>query len=342
MKLTKSKVVFNEEQHTYMLDNKRLLGITDLIHQLTGLGVYPEANEYTKNYAIPHAGARGTAVHNAIELYDKAGIFSDTMYTHWREANGTLHNEEFETAAALQGYIDAKEQAGMVAVANEYTVTDNDRWSSNIDQIWAAPKAKKEVVLVDTKTNNLDYYPGGKATLKQYLSWQLSIYAELFEAQNPKIKVSGLKCYWTNTKEWEVWDIDRLDKKFVDAILSATYTFNEDGVTYDISEENKAIVSQAFPKDDSIKAMLAEIAELQVQYKLYEARLNEAKLNLLTRMRELQLTNAETDMVKVAYVPAKTSYVFDSARFKSDHADLFADYQKESFREDSIRITIKK
>ena len=45
MQFKKSPVVFDEASHTYYLGEKRLLGITGLIHSILGLGVYPEANE---------------------------------------------------------------------------------------------------------------------------------------------------------------------------------------------------------------------------------------------------------------------------------------------------------
>lgn len=343
MRLAKTKVVFNEEQHTYTIGKKRLMGITGLIHELTGLGTYPEANEYTKNYAIPHAGARGTAVHSAIEICDTAGIFSDTFMVNWKEGNGTEHTEEFETAAALQGYIDTKELKKATAVANEYTVTDGEKWASNIDQIWTIEKKKNEVVLVDTKTNNLDYYPGGKAALQKYLAWQLSIYAYLFEKQNPKIKVAGLGCYWTNLAKYEYWDIERLPNEAVEAILSASWETIGGVIIY--TTDKQEIIDNVFPEDtmdDDMGILLETIAKLQIEYKKVEAELNAAKLSLQQKMMESQLTNCENEFVKVAFTPATTSMTFDSTKFKAEHQDLYDQYQKESVRKESLRITLKK
>lgn len=343
MKLHKSKVVFDEVLHTYTLGKKQLMGITGLIHEMTGLGTYPDANEAVKNYNIPHAGARGTAVHSAIELYDRTDIFSDTYMVNWKEGNGCPHTEEFDTAAALQGYIDAQKESNAKAVANEYTVTDGKKWASNIDQIWVIGDSKDEVVLVDTKTNNLDYYPGGKDALKQYLSWQLSIYAYLFERQNPKIKVAGLKCYWTNLKKSEVWDVKRLDEQYVTAMLSATYLIDEDGyVTYDISLDAQGIIDSAFAQKEDMTDMLARIADLQVQYKLAEAALNVAKLELTQLMMADDITNVENENVKVTFSPACKSFTFDSAKFKEENEELYNKYMKETMRKETLRITLKK
>ena len=72
--LPQSPVVFEENPHGYWLDGKRLSGITGLIHAILDLGVYPGANEFAKQVAIPRAGHYGTSVHNSIETYDKYGI----------------------------------------------------------------------------------------------------------------------------------------------------------------------------------------------------------------------------------------------------------------------------
>ncbi len=45
----KSPVVFDEDSHSYMIGDKRLLGITGLIHSILGLAVYPDADNYMKD-----------------------------------------------------------------------------------------------------------------------------------------------------------------------------------------------------------------------------------------------------------------------------------------------------
>ena len=66
-----SPVIFDEEVHSYRLGDKKLLGITGLIHSILGLGVYPDANDHVKDFIIPRAGSRGTAIHHAIQTYDR-------------------------------------------------------------------------------------------------------------------------------------------------------------------------------------------------------------------------------------------------------------------------------
>ena len=44
---------------------------------------------------------------------------------------------------------------------------------------------------------------------------------------------------------------------------------------------------------------------------------------------------------KVSYTPENEVMIFDSARFKEDHLDLYFENQKPSKRKASIRMTIK-
>ena len=52
IQLASSPVVFSENPHGYFLDSIRLSGITTLIKAATGLGEYPEASDYVKEFLI--------------------------------------------------------------------------------------------------------------------------------------------------------------------------------------------------------------------------------------------------------------------------------------------------
>ena len=64
--------------------------------------------------------------------------------------------------------------AGYDALANEYTVSDEEYFASNIDCVW---EKEGEISLADIKTTyRID---------KESLSWQLSIYAYLLRGRIP-------------------------------------------------------------------------------------------------------------------------------------------------------------
>lgn len=217
-----SPVIFDEDSHSYQLDGKRLLGITGLIHSVLGLGVYPEADAYVKDFIIPKAGSRGTAIHHAIQTYDQLGIRQTIQTVNTRQGD---HYEimEWDVSRELDNYI--KHLNGFIPLANELTVSDNDKYASQIDNVWQRV-ITNGIWLVDTKSNNLDRYPlcgyfnpayfsSREDALKEYLSWQLSVYAELFEADNPGIKVEGLACNWLRQDRDAFWVIQRKPSELV-------------------------------------------------------------------------------------------------------------------------------
>ena len=150
IQLAKSPVEFSEKPHGYFLQGVQLSGITGLIKAATGLGVYEDASDYVKEFLIPKAGEKGTEVHNSIEKYDKTG---EKITEYDLPLNGHL-----DVSAQLENYIMLRE--GYEPVDNEYTVSDNIMYASNIDNVWQK-KDTGGIWLVDTKTNNLDLYPGG-------------------------------------------------------------------------------------------------------------------------------------------------------------------------------------
>ena len=149
-----SPVIFDEEAHSYMLGEKRLLGITGLIHSILGLGVYPEADPYVRDFLIPKAGSRGTAIHHAIQTYDELGIRQTIQSVNTRQGD-RYEVMEWDVSRELDNYI--RHLNGFVALANELTVSDNDKYASQIDNVWQRVSTNG-IWLVDTKSNTAIRY----------------------------------------------------------------------------------------------------------------------------------------------------------------------------------------
>src|SRR5690606_8659995 len=99
-------------------------------------------------YIMQRAKERGSLIHKEIEEYVKYGI------------NGFTDE--------LQMFKKIKEAYNFEVLESEYTVTDFEKFATNIDLILYMNK-EKELALCDIKTTSeLD---------KEYLSWQLSINA---------------------------------------------------------------------------------------------------------------------------------------------------------------------
>lgn len=363
IKLNPSLVVFTEEDHKYMLEDKRLVGITGLIHKMLGLGVYPESetNDYVKDIAIPRAGSKGTAVHHAIQTYDVFGIKQTTQIvptTYGCEERNNLNyvDEEWEVGSQLEAYIRNLEN-GFEPIANEYTVSDNEWYASQIDNVWRKMDTQG-IWLVDTKTNNLNYYPTcgyfqdkyfqtSTDALKEYLSWQLSIYAELFEAQNPDLKVEGLACNWLRDDNSAFWEIGRKPKDKVLDLLQTRYRFDEDGECVFIprlfSWLNPSLPT--INKDNSRQVIVPEdvinlVYTIQKQYQEAEAKLNEMKPLLRKAMEENGIKSWDSGLFKATIAADSCTSSFDTKKFKEDHPELYKQYLVEKFRKGGFSIRI--
>lgn len=178
--LAKSNVVFDELSHTYDYMGQRLSGITSLLHRTLFADKYKGISSAT----LAKAAAYGHNIHEQIELVDTLGVESDHP--------------------SVKDYCRIKEQNGLKTLANEYLVSDNIAYASSIDIVF------DDLSLADIKTTSkLDY---------EYLSWQLSIYAYLFEMQNPGLKVPRLFAIWLPKPQYGKSMIAEIARKSRDAI----------------------------------------------------------------------------------------------------------------------------
>lgn len=345
MNLIQSPVIFNEDEHSYYLGEKRLLGITGLIHSVLGLGVYPEANEYTKDRIIPRAGSRGTAVHHAIQTYDEIGVRQTEQIVHTRYGcrerdNIEYVDETWDVGFELDNYI-RHLNSGFKPLANEYTVSDNVNYASQIDNVWIR-ESTNGIWLVDTKTNNIGLYPlcgyfnanyftNGEDALKEYLSWQLSIYAVLFEAQNPGLKVEGVACNWLRKDTAGFWVINRKPTELVKELLTTEYIFMDNGPAYFHHDPSVFGIGQ-FPvkAEERVPIVAADVIsyvdQLLRDYKVLESRLDEAKKGLRSAMEAHQVSKYDFGGFSATLSADGTATTFDSKRFKEENPELYKKY----------------
>ena len=332
--LTQSPVIFSENPHGYSLNGKRLLGITGLIHDILQLGVYPDASDFVKQTAIPRAGEYGSSVHKAIETYDQIGI-KQTVY------HNSFGPEPWDVSAELETYI--RHRAGYSPLANEYTVSDEKKWASNIDNIWT--DADGNIILVDTKTNNLNYYPGGAPALQEYLSWQLSIYAYLFERQNPGLKVASLACNWLRKGEGQFWEIARKTDAEVELLLLADYEFDENGVPHYSHPCPEALVTKAVIPSNT-KMIVAEdvirlVYVLTKQEQEAKAKGAEMKKLLRAAMEKESMKSWDSGLFKATIAADSETTSFDLKRFKKDYPELAAQYMVKKAKKGGFTIKLR-
>ena len=355
-----SPVIFDEDSHTYYLGEKRLLGITGLIHSVLGLGVYPDASDYTKDRIIPKAGSRGTAVHHAIQTYDQLRIKQTTQIVHTRygcreRGNIEYVDEEWDVSTELDAYIGHLK--GFTPLANELTVSDNLKYASQIDNVWLHNETNG-IYLVDTKTNNIKLYPlcgyfnpnyfrSGEEALKEYLSWQLSIYAELFETENPTLKVAGLACNWLRPDNSALWHIRRKPTELVRELLTTEYIFADNGPVYFHRDPTVFGINPNLPaeKKEQIPIVPTDVidyfAKLLKAYKDTEAKLEEAKTALRAAMMQHDVKSYDFGKFTASLSADSVSNTFDSKKFKAEHPDLYNKYLAQKAKKGSLTLKYK-
>lgn len=352
MEFKKSPVVFDEESHTYTLGGRKLLGITGLIHSILGLGVYPEVGDYVKDFIIPRAGSRGTAVHHAIQTYDMLGVKQTRQIVHTRYGcmerdNIYYKHEEWDVTDELESYIRHMHENGFRPLFNELTVSDNLKYASQIDNGWLSEKTGG-IWLVDTKSNNIDLYPlcgyfipdyftSGEEALKEYLSWQLSVYAVLFEAENPGMKVEGLACNWLRKSEEAFWIIERKPDGLVLELLRSDYIFSDNGPFFFHPDPSVFGIGKRMPakKEEKVpvlpEKMIGYIAGLLKAKNDIEEKLGAAKDGLRKAMETHGIKSYDSGLFKATIAKDSVKSTFDARKFKADHPDLYEEYtvQKE-------------
>lgn len=333
--LKRSEVRFNEETHTYLRGEQRLSGITSLIHQVLQLGVYPDATDYVLKVQIPKAGYYGSCVHKAIQLWDELGIECTEFPEKQHPTAGTLPAQE--VSEELNSYRDLL--CGLRTVACEYTV-DYGNFASQIDSVKA--DEDDEIFLVDYKTNNLQYYPGGRAGLEEYLSWQLSCYAFMFERLNNK-KVAGLIAIWLRKGEGERWVIERKPDEQVKCLLDTLVTLTDHGFVYfnDTMQVYNTTQLQKVVEASTSLTVPQEITKAIADLVKAEKAAKEMKERLRELMEKNNVTKWECDEFTASIGKASESTTFDSTSFKQAYPALYKQFSKKTTRKGSFKITAK-
>ena len=196
MKLVKSKVRFDEEQHRYFLDEKELSGITGTLIKKA----FPDTYKGIPDAVLAKAAERGSVVHQNLELFD------------------TVCNSDINIMPSvlpeIKDYNEMLISYGLHHVDSEYLVTDNENFASAIDKVLADNEGN--IYLADIKTTATLHYDN--------VSLQLSIYAKWFEEQNPDLKVKEIVCMWFKNGQSKFQPLPRVSDEQIDELINAYLT----------------------------------------------------------------------------------------------------------------------
>lgn len=274
--LRQSPVTFNETAHTYTAqDGRQLQGVTALLARQ----LFPDKYADVDSGTLAAAAAYGSSVHAAIEAADTfGGGDSDPNVRDYRKLLSAM---------------------GLEREANEYLVSDCEHYASSIDVVFA------DASIADIKTtSSLD---------KEWVSWQLSVYAYLMELQNPGLKVPRLYAIWLPKPQYGQPKIMLIPRK-ADYEVRALLEADSQGRQYaptptDVSEE-----------------LMREVLALRDLKEDVERRDKAVREQLRQIILAKGTTGLKTPFFTVSYTPEATTQKFDSKRFKAENADLYKSY----------------
>lgn len=324
--LVKSKVDFDESAHTYTLDGQRLSGITTMLKKM----VFPDMYRGVHQRTLDAAASSGSAIHKQVEM----------------RVNGFGFTGELESAAVKDLFKWAAEK-NVEFIASEYLLDLQPKqfaWDDVNEDTGEVVRYNGYASAIDIIDSNLNLYDV-KTTYKferEYVRWQLSIYAYMFERQNPTLKVNELRCAYLKNQEARIYCVDRIADEIIEDLLNAY----ADGLpwtnpfvpTIDVTEEIKRAHKSDLAKLAEVETAIAEIERGKAEY---EAKAKELRAGLMAIMEQAGLPKLETERLKLTIVAGSDSRIIDSARLKAERPEMWNAYSKISRKSASLRITLK-
>ena len=294
MKLIPSNVTFEPVGHTYTLDGKRLEGITDMLKRQLFPGMY----EGVPDEVLNAAKERGSMVHEICELIDTLGIENECQ--------------------EAKNYIALRDKNGLVHEASEYIVTDREHFASPIDKVYRTGECS--FILADIKTSSVLY--------REYTRWQLSIYAYLFEMQNPGAIVDGLYAIWLRGDNAEWAELERVPAKDIEDLLRCEV-------------EGRQYINP-YPVKVTLPVRYAEgqIIELYEAYSYYKEKMEQLKEGIMQEMVKAGVYNYTGQNLQFIRKRETIRKSFDREAFEKDHPGVYEKYIKESPVTGSITLKI--
>lgn len=284
LRLKDCGVQFNKGEHSYKLNGQPLRGVTRRIRERLFADEYAAVDEET----LMKAAARGHFVHEAIQRHDETGWepgFEDICVS--------------PLYAAVDGYAEVMAKEQLAVVANEHLVTDGHTYASAIDIV---AEKDGDVTLIDVKTTyNVN---------REYVSWQLSVYAMMLEAANPGISIKRLACMWVKVRHDIVEGVSLIEVPRKDAELVKKMLYTEDALDYGLA------------------AVDAELARLNWEKAQLDEKMEAARQQVQAIMETCGLTSWKSANAAYTYKAAGTQQKFDSTAFKAAEPETYKKFTK--------------
>lgn len=294
--LVKSQVVFDEMSHTYTApDGRQLSGVTALLNRQ----MFERKYDGVSPEVLARAAAYGSNIHERIELHDTLGF------------DGT-------DDPVITAYEKIKKENGLVTISNEYLVSDGVV-ASSIDILFEGYD------LCDAKTtSSLD---------KEYVSWQLSIYAYLFEQQNPGLKAGRLWALWLPRPQYgspSLVEVPRIPAEEIKALIEADMRGEKFVPTIHPARiENRIDLAQS--AIDEVVAIERSLAELKQKREQLQS-------GLLSLMKQSNVKSFKCDTLQLIVKAESTRVDIDKKILKEKYPAIYAECSKTITIKESLTI----
>lgn len=245
--LNQSPVTFRSSDHTYWLVEKQLQGITSTLVRRAYPDTYKCPEGYTEEQwqeVLANAAAKGSNMHETIELYDEIGATSDLP--------------------ELMSYIKIKQENDLTVLATEYLVSDEERYATAIDKVMMTPDGG--IILVDLKhTSSLHI---------ENVTLQLSICKRWFEKLNPGLNVKDIYAMWLRDDKSRFVRLTPWADELIDALIDAdtngypfdiTMTYGElPQRVYDVQEYLRWLDNDVKTKTEELKTIKERLCAMML------------------------------------------------------------------------------
>ena len=308
-----SPVVFNNEHHTYTLNGHTLSGVTPIVAWL-----FPDTYKGIPQSVLSQAAAYGTEIHKACEVYDSLDIMPEDDW---------LKEVVYQYASVTKTLPEV--------ACSEYLVSDEYRIASCIDKVFVND------ALADIKTTSKVH-----GLLVQL---QLSIYAWLYEKQNPERKVPALYLIWLPKPQYGVPAVKQLERipasicEYIVEVwaadgdrLSAMAALTGCGVA--LEYDNTPRKAGEIP--ENVQALVDELIVVKKQLDYFAEREKEIKNDLLVTMSNLNEDKWADDLIQITKKAAYLRESIDTKALKADNPEIYAKYKKETKVSESLTYKV--
>lgn len=288
--------------HKYFRGFDELHGVTEILKEVIFYDKYSGIDQET----LMRAANRGTAIHEIVQDY----------------LMGKEHTPDFDFAEDAEKALKSWKAFENGTKLTEILKPDCVEYLVSVEDI----ASKIDIVFQDEDSFSLADIKTTSVLDEEYLSWQLSVYADMFRIQTGK-KVKSLIALWYDRNN-DSWMAKEVKDKGHEEVIKLIDDWRK-GV--------KRVVDVPAPVIEVGKLY----KDIEVRIKTLEAERNEFRTRLMDMMKEYGVKSVKIEGFLATYKEPTERKTFDAKKFQAEHPDInLSGYYKTSAVAESILVKI--